>query len=85
MERKIKAAGDTWRCRLSTEASAPDVQPIVFFCVTNDQRPYRVVEVSRERIAGAEALAELSDADLEALFEDAFSMGYPRDYPSYGG
>jgi hypothetical protein len=85
MDRKIKAAGDTWQCRLSAEASEPDVRPLVFFCVTNDQRPYRVVEVSRDRIDGPDALAALSDEDLEALFEAARSMGFPRDYPTYGG
>lgn len=84
MDRKLKADGDTWECRWGSESAAPDVQPILFFCVTNDQRPYRVVEVSRESVAGPDALAKLPEDELQALFERARSMGYPRDYPSYG-
>ena len=73
---KIKAAGDTWSVRIGEESSAPELQAILFFCATNSQRPYRVIEVPRSRIAGAEALEAMSAAELRELFDASTSMNY---------
>ena len=75
---KIKAGGDTWSAQIGEKSSGPQLQTVVFFCVTNGQRPYRVVEVSRTRIGGAEALEALSAADLQALFDESTSMNFLR-------
>lgn len=73
---KIKAAGDTWSARVGEKSRDPELQSIVFFCVTNGQRPYRVVEVPRTRIGGADALESLSADDLRALFDSSESMNF---------
>lgn len=73
---KIKAAGDTWSARIGEGSSDREVQTIVFFCVTNGQRPYRVVEVPRTQLGGTDALEALSVADLQALFDASISMNY---------
>jgi hypothetical protein len=75
---KIKTAGDTWSAQIGEESGDPQLQTIVFFCVTNGQRPYRVVEVPRTRIGGPEALEALSAADLQALFDESISMNFLR-------
>ena len=76
----IKAAGDTWSVRIGERPADPELQAIVFFCVTNNQRPYRVLEVRRERIDGPEALESLSAAELRELFDASSSLDYPRTY-----
>jgi len=73
---KIKAAGDTWSARIGEKASDPQLHTVVFFCVTNGQRPYRVVQVPRTRLGGADALEALSPEDLRALFDASISMNY---------
>ncbi|MDP2480492.1 MAG: hypothetical protein Q8W51_04010 [Candidatus Palauibacterales bacterium] len=80
MARKIRADGDVWRAQLSAHPPRAGVQAVVFFCVTTGQRPYRVVEVPSERVAGLEDLEALSEADLGDLFRQSRSLGSPRTY-----
>lgn len=80
MTATIKADGDTWRARLG---GAGDERVVLFFCVTTDQRPYRVVPVGT-RFASDEELARLSAEELGDLFERSSSMGAPTAYPTYG-
>lgn len=77
-ERTLKAGGDTWAVRLGRRPPGPDMQVVLFFCRTTDQRPYRVVEVPTERLPDEESLAALSRAELEELFESSRSMDFPR-------
>lgn len=73
MANTIKADNDTWRATLDT--SSPDYgRMVVFFCVSNGQRPWRVVQVDEDEVPTAEALASLSSRDLRALFERSESM-----------
>jgi hypothetical protein len=83
MDRNIPAAGDTWTVRLGSEPTGPDVQVVMFFCATTGQRPYRVVEVPKAELEGAEAFANLGEADLQTLFEASQSMGFPPQFPTY--
>jgi len=83
MDRKITMAGDTWTVRLGSEPTGPDVQVVMFFCVTTGQRPYRVVEVPKEELAGPDEFANLGAADMETLFEASQSMGFPPQFPTY--
>jgi len=76
----IKADGDTWRARLG---GTGDERAVIFFCVTTDQRPYRVAPVGT-RFLTDEELAMLSSEELEELFERSSSMGAPTAYPTYG-
>lgn len=81
MSATLKADGDTWRVRFGGTEKEPIV---LFFCVTTDQRPYRVVRVAPGRFSGAAELDALSAADLRALFQGSRSLGAPTEYPSYG-
>jgi len=75
----IKADGDTWRGRLG---GSGDSRVVVFFCVTTDQRPYRVVPVGGG-VASEADLEGLGGAEVEGLFARSRSMGAPTDYPTY--
>lgn len=79
-ERYIRMDGDRWKVRLSRTPPHPEVQAVVFFPVTSNQRPYRVAEVPEDRVPDPEALDSLSERELEELFRDASSMGYPHSY-----
>lgn len=83
MSIKIKADGDTWMARLGDKRTGATMRPVLFFCTTTDQRPYRVVEVPADRFDGAEDLDGLTEEDLRGLFADSRSMGVPREYPQY--
>jgi len=75
----IKADGDTWQARLG---GREDGRLVVFFCVTTDQRPYRVVPVAGG-VSSETDLEALSGTELDALFARSRSMGAPTDYPTY--
>ena len=79
-DRELRIDGDRWRVRLSRTSAGPGLQALVFFPVTCDQRPYRVVEVPKERVPGTEALASLSEEELKELYREGSSMGFPRSY-----
>ncbi len=83
MSRKIRAEGDTWTVRLGDLRPDSTTRPVLFFCTTTDQRPYRVAEVPAGRFANSADLEELDDAELEALYGESRSMGIPREYPKY--
>lgn len=53
---------------------------MLFFPVTSDQRPYRVVEVPEEEIEDQAALEALPEERLRELFGASSSMGFPRTY-----
>lgn len=80
MPMKIKADGDTWKARLGERPPSPDVQVVLFFCVTTDQRPYRVSQVSRERVPDAAGLEALSAEELRELFDASQSMAYAHTF-----
>lgn len=80
MSREIRIDGDRWKVRLSEEPPLPGLRAVVFFPVTTDQRPYRVVEVEEGRVAGAQELEALSERELEELYREASSMGFPHGY-----
>ena len=79
-ERKLKADGDTWSVRLGEASERQGFRTLLFFCVTTNPRPYRVVEVPEERLADQEAVDELDAPALEELFRASRSMGYPLDF-----
>lgn len=79
-ERKLKADGDTWSVRLGEASERRGFRTLLFFCVTTNQRPYRVVEVPEASLADQEAVDGLDDAAVEELFRASRSMGYPLDF-----
>ena len=80
MAREVRIDGDRWRVKLGEEPPRAGRRAVVFFPVTCDQRPFRVVEVDEERISGPEALEALSERELVRLFEESSSLGAPRTY-----
>lgn len=78
--RKIRADGDTWSVRLGEREEREGFRTLLFFCVTTNQRPYRVVEVPVDQVAGQADLARLDDSSLRELFGASRSMGYPLGY-----
>lgn len=79
-DREIRIDGDRWKVRPSRQRARPGRRAVVFFPVTCDQRPYRVVEVDEDRLAGDEPVASLSDRELRELFRSSRSMDFPRTY-----
>ena len=79
-ERRFKADGDAWSVRLGEASEREGFRTLLFFCVTTNQRPYRVVEVPEERLADQETVDEMDDAAVEELFRASRSMGYPLDF-----
>ena len=79
MSAQIKAEGDTWTARLGEQRPGATMRPVLFFCTTTDQRPYRVVEVPTGRFDGDADLEGLSQEELRGLFADSGSMGFPQE------
>lgn len=79
-ERHIRIDGDRWKVRLSRQRSAPGRRGVVFFPVTSDQRPYRVVEVEEDRLSEDDPLGSLSDRELLEMYRSGSSMGFPRSH-----
>ena len=75
----IRADNDTWTATLGGP-SREGFRTVVFFCSSNGQRPYRVVEVPAERFASQEDLDGLAENELRKLFGETTSMGAPRSY-----
>ena len=75
MTTTLKADGDTWLAELGGKAPGEGHRVLVFFCSSNDQRPYRVVEVPETEIADPEALGRIDDDRLRDLFDRSVSMG----------
>jgi hypothetical protein len=79
MATMIKADNDTWSAQLGG-AAREGHRAVVFFCASNGQRPWRVVEVPEDRFATQEDLERLSEEDLRELFGDSVSLGAPRTF-----
>jgi hypothetical protein len=77
MRELLHVDGDTWRVT-SDEGAARAVRTIVFHCVSNATRPYRVVEIPEPLLRGRGADA-LSESDLAELFGRSHTMDYSHD------
>lgn len=71
---RIRADGDEWQVGTDDPAAGSEVLTYVFHCLSNPQRPYRVVQVPRPVVGrGAEA------AELVALFARTQTMDFSHD------
>jgi hypothetical protein len=77
MAKTIKADGDRWRGKVGERQARAGYRTVVFFCESNGQRPYRVIEVPEDRIGGQEDLDRMSESDLLELFSGTGSMDSP--------
>ena len=75
MTTTLKANGDTWRAELGGTAPRDGHRVLVFFCSSNDQRPYRVIEVPEAELPDPDTLARLDGARLREMFDGSVSMG----------
>ena len=79
MANQIKADNDTWSAQLGS-SDREGYRAVIFFCASNGQRPYRVVEVPHDRFASQDDLDRASESDLRDLFSETVSMGTRRTY-----
>jgi hypothetical protein len=74
----FRADGDTWHITSDERHPQRAVRTIVFHCVSNSQRPYRVVEVA-EPVLGGRKVEELREEELDALFRRTHTMDFSHD------
>jgi hypothetical protein len=74
----INADGDRWLVTLDRHDRRRAVETVVFHCVSNTQRPYRVIEVPDDALRGR-AVADLSAEELAELFAKSHTMDYTHD------
>jgi len=79
MTTTIRIDNDTWRARLGA-GERPGYRSVIFFCSSNGQRPWRVVEVPEDRFGSQEQLERVSEVDLRELYAGTVSMGAPRTF-----
>jgi hypothetical protein len=72
------ADGDRWEATLDRHDRRRAVQTIVFHCVSNTQRPYRVIEVPDDALNGR-SLESLSKDEMAQLFGRTHVMDYTHD------
>ena len=78
MAEPFRADGDTWRVTSDERHPERAVRTIVFHCLSNSQRPYRVVEVAAS-VVGERNVEELGEAELNALFDRTQTMDFSHD------
>ena len=70
--------GDTWRITSDGVDARRSVRTIVFHCISNATRPYRVVELP-ESLLQSRSSESLSEEDLTELFGRSHTMDYSHD------
>lgn len=78
MRERFHADGETWRVTADEHDGRRAVHTIVFHCVSNSSRPYRVVEVP-EPVLNGRSVEALSEDDLAGLFGRSHTMDYSHD------
>lgn len=77
MRESIHADGDTWRVTDTDHDPRRAVHTVVFHCLSDIQRPYRVLEVPESQLG--RGMDSLSEDELRSLFERAHTMDYSHD------
>jgi hypothetical protein len=70
--------GDEWLITEDGYDRRRAVSTFVFHCVSNSQRPYRVIEVAEPLLQGR-GVDRLSDTELTDMFERSHTMDYSHD------
>lgn len=78
MRELFHADGDTWRVTSDAHDSQRAVHTVVFHCISNSQRPYRVVEIPDPVLKGRDVDA-LKEPELTQLFGRSQTMDYSHD------
>jgi hypothetical protein len=78
MREGFHADGDTWRVTSEGHDPRRAVRTVVFHCLSDTMRPYRVVEVPAEMMTDREVDSASTD-ELTALFSRSHTMDYSHD------
>lgn len=78
MWHRIDADGHSWRVTSFEDDRRRAVRTVVFHCLSNTQRPYRVVEVPDE-VMGDGDIGSLPKGRLGELFGRSHTMDYSHD------
>lgn len=79
MAARFDADGDTWEVGYELHDGRPDLDAVVFHCITNSQRPYRVIPLPPDARGGHEAGEAPSTQRLQQLFGRSQVMDFVRD------
>lgn len=79
MSNRIKANGEKWDVRLSREEPHSGVTSVIFRCATNSSFGWRVVEVPARQYETEEKVDDLSEDELQALFDRSQPFDYAHD------
>lgn len=77
MRETFHADGDQWRVTTDEHDSRRSVRTVVFHCLSNPLRPYRVVELPETMAQGDVGAA--SDRELAGLFARSHTMDFSHD------
>jgi hypothetical protein len=79
MGKMFKADGDEWLARLDRHDPHPGVRALVFHCISNTSRGWRVIEVPADRFPNDDGLEELTGDELDTLFAGSQPLDYSHD------
>ena len=78
MAKYIDIEGDRWVVTLDRRAAHPGMEALVFNCISDAQRPYRVIEVPASR-EDEKSGGDFSERELRDLFGNSQTMDYTWD------
>lgn len=78
MRDRFRADGDSWHITSGERDAADAVRTIVFHCLSDNQRPYRVVQVAEPLLRGKD-VNTLSENELTDLFRRSQTMDFVHD------
>jgi hypothetical protein len=76
--RKVSGDGDTWLVTSDGYDERRGVRTVVFHCLSNSQRPYRVVEIP-EPLLGNRTVDDIGDSELGDLFKRSQVLDFSHD------
>lgn len=82
MRDEFRADGERWLVRTEASAEPSEVRTFVFHCVSNTNRPYRVVQVPGS-VVSSDAVQDLGEAELQDLFSRSHTMDYVHDADAF--
>ena len=84
MARYIEMEGDRWVATVDRQTAHPGMHALVFNCVSDSQRPYRVVEIPAEE-SDQRTTPEFSERELRELFGNTQTMDFSYDHSAEPG
>jgi hypothetical protein len=80
MKQRFRMEGDTWEIGVEQHALQPELDALVFHCMSDPQRPYRVIPLPADLHGeGRELDRELSADRLRELFARSQPLDFTHD------